>query len=52
MDSKKLLKHKILKIEDKSYELVAIGYVEDVYDEVELKDIMKMVSTQGKSYID
>ena len=49
MDSRKLLKNKILKIEesiDEAYELVDIGYVKDVYDEVELKlnDIMKMVS--------
>ena len=49
MDSGKLLKNKILKIEeslDEAYELVDIGYVKDVYDEVELKlnDIMKMVS--------
>ena len=49
MDSGKLLKNKILKIEeslDEGYELVDIGYVKDVYDEVELKlnDIMKMVS--------
>ena len=49
MDSRKLLKNKILKIEeslDEAYELVDIGYLKDVYDEVELKlfDIMKMVS--------
>ena len=49
MDSRKLLKNKILKIEeslDEAYELVDIGYVTDVYDEVNLKlfDIMKMVS--------
>ena len=49
MDSRKLLKNKIPKIEeliDEAYELVDIGYVKDVYDEVELKlnDIMKMVS--------
>ena len=49
MDSGKLLENKILKIEeslDEAYELVDIGYVKDVYDEVELKlnDIMKMVS--------
>ena len=49
MDSRKLLKNKILKIEeslDEAYKLVDIGYVKDVYDEVELKlkDIMKMVS--------
>ena len=49
MDSRKLLKNKILKIEesiDEAYELVDIGYVKDVYGEVELKlsDIMKMVS--------
>ena len=49
MDSKKLLKNKILKIEeslDEAYELVDIGYVKEVNDEVELKlfDIMKMVS--------
>ena len=49
MDSGKLLKNKILKIEesqDEAYELVDIGYLKDVYDEVELKlnDIMKMVS--------
>ena len=57
MDSGKLLKNKILKIEeslDEAYELVDIGYVKDVYDEVNFKldDIMKMVSTQGKSCID
>ena len=57
MDSDKLLKNKILKIEeslDEAYELVDIGYVKDVYDEVNFKldDIMKMVSTQGKSCID
>ena len=62
MDSGKLLKNKILKIEeslDEAYELVDIGYVKDVYDEVELKlnDIMKMVSEiryllREKSYID
>ena len=62
MDSRKLLKNKILKIEeslDEAYELVDIGYVEEVYDEVELKlnDIMKMVSEiryllREKSYID
>ena len=56
MDSRKLLKNKILKIEepiDEAYELVNIGYVKDVYDEVDLKlnDIMKMVSTQGKKII-
>ena len=49
MDSGKLLKNTILKIEeslDEAYELVDIGYVKDVYDEVEFKlnDIMKMVS--------
>ena len=49
MDSGKLLKNTILKIEeslDEAYELVDIGYVKDVYDEVELKlnDIVKMVS--------
>ena len=49
MDSRKLLKNNILKIEeslDEAYELVDIGYLKDVYDEVELKlfDIMKMVS--------
>ena len=49
MDSRKLLKNNILKIEesiDEAYELVDIGYEEEVYDEVELKlnDIMKMVS--------
>ena len=49
MESKKLLKNKILKIEeslDEAYELVNIGYMEEVYDEVELKlfDIMKMVT--------
>ena len=62
MDSGKLLKNKILKIEesqDEAYELVDIGYLKDVYDEVELKlnDIMKMVSEiryllREKSYID
>ena len=57
MDSGKLLKNKILKIEeslDEAYELVDIGYVKDVYDVVNFKldDIMKMVSTQGKSCID
>ena len=56
MDSRKLLKNKILKIEesiDEAYELVNIGYVKDVYDEVDLKlnDIMKMASTQGKKII-
>ena len=49
MESRKLLKNKILKIEesiDEAYELVDIGYVKEVYDEVNLKlnDIMKMVS--------
>ena len=49
MDSRTLLKNKILKIEeslDEAYELVDIGYVKEVNDEVELKlfDIMKMVS--------
>ena len=49
MDSRKLLKNKILKIEksiDEAYELVDIGYVKEVNDEVNLKlnDIMKMVS--------
>ena len=49
MDSGKLLKNKILKIEEslgEAYELVDIGYVTEVYDEVELKfiDIMEMVS--------
>ena len=49
MDSRKLLKNKILKIKeslDEAYELVDIGYVKEVNDEVELKlfDIMKMVS--------
>ena len=49
MESKKLLKNKILKIEesiDEVYELVDIRYVEKLYDEVNLKlnDIMKMVS--------
>ena len=49
MDSRKLLKNKILKIEeslDEAYELVDIGYAKEVNDEVELKlfDIMKMVS--------
>ena len=49
MHSRKLLKNKILKIEeslDEAYELVDIGYVKEVNDEVELKlfDIMKMVS--------
>ena len=49
MDSRKLLKNKIPKIEeliDEAYELVDIGYVKDVYDEVELKlnNVMKMVS--------
>ena len=49
MESKKLLKNSILRIEeslDEAYELVNIGYMEEVYDEVELKlfDIMKMVS--------
>ena len=62
MDSRKLLKNNLLKIEeslDEAYELVDIGYVEEVYDEVELKlnDIMKMVSEiryllREKSYID
>ena len=55
MDSKKLLKNSILKIEesiDEAYELVDIGYVEDVYDEVELKlfDIMKMVTEKSYMY--
>ena len=49
MESRKLLKNSILRIEEslgEAYELVDIGYVEDVYDEVELKlsDIMKMVA--------
>ena len=49
MESKKILKNSILRIEeslDEAYELVNIGYMEEVYDEVELKlfDIMKMVS--------
>ena len=49
MDSGKLLKNKILKIEeslDEAYELVNFGYVEETYDKVELKlfDIMKMVA--------
>ena len=49
MDSGKLLKNKLLKIEesiDEAYELVNIGYVKEKTDEVELKlkDIMKMVS--------
>ena len=37
---------KIEELIDEAYELVDIGYVKDVYDEVELKlnDIMKMVS--------
>ena len=62
MDSRKLVKNKILKIEesiDEAYELVDIGYVKEVYDEVNLKlfDIIKMVSEiryllRGKSYID
>ena len=62
MDSRKLLKNNILKIEesiDEAYELVDIGYVKEVYDEVNLKlnDIMKMVSEirylfRGKSYMD
>ena len=62
MDSRKLVKNKILKIEEsinEAYELVDIGYVKEVYDEVNLKlfDIMKMVSEiryllRGKSYID
>ena len=49
MESKKLLKNKILKIEesiDEVYELVDIVYVEKLYDEVSLKlnDIMKIVT--------
>ena len=49
MDSGKLLKNKILKIEeslDEAYELVNFGYVKETYDKVELKlfDIMKMVA--------
>ena len=49
MESRKLLKNKILKIEesiDEAYELVDIGNMKKVYDEVNLKlnDIMKMVS--------
>ena len=49
MDSRKLLKNKILKIEeslDEAHELVDIGYVKETYDKVEFKffDIMKMVS--------
>ena len=49
MESKKLLKNSILRIEeslDEAYELVDIGYVEDVYDEVKsmLFDIMEIVS--------
>ena len=62
MDSRKLLKNKILKIEesiDEVYELVDIGYVKEVNDEVNLKlnDIMKIVSEiryllRGKVNID
>ena len=62
MDSGKLLKNKILNIEepiDEAYELVNIGYVKDVYDvdDLKLNDIMKMVSEiryllRGKDYID
>ena len=49
MDSGKLLKNKILKIEeslDEAYELVNFGYVKETYDKVESKlfDIMKMVA--------
>ena len=49
MDSRKLLQNKILKIEEsihEAYELVNIGYVKEVYDEVDLKldDIMEMIS--------
>ena len=49
MDSRKLLKNKILKIEesiDEAYELVDIGYMKEVHDEVNLKlnGIVKMVS--------
>ena len=49
MDSGKLLKNKILKIEeslDEAYELVNFGYVKETYDKVELKlfDIMQMVA--------
>ena len=48
MDSGKLLKNKILKIEesiDEAYELVDIGYVKEVYDEVDVKldDIMEII---------
>ena len=49
MESKKLLKNSILRIEeslDEAYELVDNGYVTDVYDEVKsmLFDIMEIVS--------
>ena len=49
MESKKLLKNSILRIEeslDEAYELVDIGYVEDVNDEVKsmLFDIMEIIS--------
>ena len=49
MESKKLLKNKILKIEesiDEVYELVDILYHEKLYDEVNLKldDIIKIVT--------
>ena len=49
MESKKLLKNSILRIEeslDEPYELVDNGYVTDVYDEVKsmLFDIMEIVS--------
>ena len=63
MESKKLLKNKILKIEESMgsvCNLVDFGYVEEVNDEVNLKlnDVMKMVLevayllADGKSYID
>ena len=49
MESRKLLKNKILEIEesiDEAYDLVNIGYVKENYDEINLKllDILKMVS--------
>ena len=49
MEGKKFLRNSILRIEeslDEAYELVNIGYTEEVYDEVESKlfDIMRMIT--------
>ena len=49
MDSRKLLKNKILNIEkslDDAFEIVSIGYVKDVNEEINLKltDLIEMVS--------